>query len=243
MSSKYWALLLILFASVAGGYYWLMQKKQARVEVEMRAWQENAADYLTFEYENVSASWWSDAIYLHQVQVTYPVLMSADQIKVSATPKDDLLQKLHLAVENVNFTLPTVTNEQSWEGDFEFDYQYDADLKQVELHLAPDFPQQFSSDVRLLLLNVTPNINIIFDYADVMLVNLELEIKNDGFFTDYAAWQKLFVTDMQRDAVNHFINDQSTLKIYFAPEYPLPFYRIMDNPKLFWQHPAVEVTN
>ena len=246
MSSKHLFIAFIIIALLgAGGYFWAAEKKQAAVEKAVRTWQEGSIEYLSFDYKAVNSRLWDNTITLEHVQVTYPVLMSINEVQVNPTLENNILEDLYINAHGVNFTVPSMTENQPWQGDLIVDYVYDPDLKEVDLYFAPDFPGLLVGELETSFVNITPSVDIIFNYTDILLQELHLELQNEGLIKSESviAWANTLNNTQQRDAFNNFVQNQQTLNIKFVPEYPVAIHRLLESPMIFWQHPAVEVNS
>lgn len=234
---------VILGVLAAGGYYWLAAAKQMAVEAAVRLWQEDAIDYLSFDYKAVNTHLWDDTITLEQVQVTFPVLMSVDEVKVSSKVANNITAALHLTAIGANFTVPGLTADEPWRGDVDIDYVYAPDLKQIDLSFAPRFPGLLVGSVETTFVDINPTVDIIFNYTDILLLKLQLELQNEGLIknADVLAWANTLNNPQQRDAFVNFLQNEQMLYINFLPEYPISVHHVLENPKIFWQHPATEV--
>lgn len=235
----------------AGGFYLAEHLKLERVDNEVRAWQTRLGDYVTFDYAAISTRLWSDTVSLEDVYITYPILMSMDKLTLISKAGDSVLEKFTLEIEGINFTLPSASDSFPWYGNMQIDYEYDPVQKQMDLQFSPNFPALLKGDVRTTLQGITPDIDLVFNYPNVLLAALRFELQNLGFLQTMGwgntndpqlmNWMTQLTQKNQRQAFEEFWTKGAALDINFSPEYPVPLYRLLENEKLFWQHPAVSM--
>lgn len=252
MRTKFKFISLFLLISVlagAGAFYWAEYRKLEQVDTYVRAWQARMADYLTFDYAAISTRLGPNTVTLEEVYVTYPVLMSVDKLSISPLPEDKTIEKMHITAEGLNFTLPFLTGDSPWYGNVDLDYVYEPARQQLDLLIAADFPRFFQGRVQTTLLEIVPNVDIVFTYPHILLATLNVQLRNQGMLQQAGLGQMSdeallnFLTELasntQRQAMADFWTSQAPLTINFYPEHPVPIFRLLENERLFWQHPAV----
>ena len=244
-------ILLFLSLAAAGGYYWAEHRKLEEVDAQVRAWQARMAEYVTFDYAAISTRLGPNTLTLEQVYVTYPVLMSIDKLSISPLPEKETIEELQITAEGVNFTVPFITGDTPWYGNIVIDYDYDPTLKQMDLLFTTDFPHFLQGKIQSTLLEIIPDVDIVFTYPDILLGTLNFQLQNLGFLQKSGLGQVSdeallaimddLASNEQRQAVADFWTSQTPLQVNFYPEHPVPIYRLIENERLFWQHPAVVV--
>jgi hypothetical protein len=246
-------ILFLLFAVLAGAgaYYWAEYRKLEEVDAHVRAWQSRMAEYITFDYASISTRLGPNTLTLEQVYITYPVLMSIDKLSISPLPENEIIEKLNISAEGVSFTVPALTQDAPWYGNVNVDYKYDPALKQMDLRLATDFPHLIQGKLQTTLLEFIPNVDIVFTYPEVLLGTINFQLNNLGLLQTAGLGQVSdaqllaildeLVSNEQRQAVADFWTSRAPLSVNFYPEHPVPIYRLIENERLFWQHPAVVI--
>ncbi len=233
----------------AGGYYLAEYIKLEQVDNQVKAWKTRLGDYITFEYDVISARLWSNSISLERVLITYPTLMSIEKLTFAPVEIDGELEQLYIDAKGLSFTVPAATDSLAWYGNLQIDYQYDSAKKQIDLTLLSDFPQLLNGEIKTTLQEITPNIDLVFSYPNVLLSSLSVQFQNYGLLqtmgygnsndAELIEWMNQFAQKNQRQAFADFWLKNMPLNIQFSPEYPVPLYRLLENDRLFWQHPAV----
>jgi hypothetical protein len=249
-------LLILIFAALGlVSYYILEYRSLDEVNAKIRSWQASAANYIAFDYSGVSHRLGRNTITLNQVHVTYPILMSIDKLVLHPQEKDGVLVGLQMSGEGVNFTWPGVSGATPWQGDVQVDYQYQLEARQVQLRVMLDFPQQLRGNGTINLSKITPNVDLVFNYPEILLDSMQFKLQNQGIIQAHAAlpsasissdqllmnWMNTLATSQQRQAFAEFWANNALLMVDFQPDKPVPVHRITRNERLLWQHPAIQM--
>lgn len=244
----------ILIIAILGcmAYYWLEYQKLARVEKTVQAWQTSHANSLVFTYHTISARLLSEDIVLENVKVTYPVLLTIDKLNLNLAKKAGNLLSLEFHGEGLNFTWPSLTGNQVWEGNLDINYQYQAEERMVTMAYLVDFPQLILAKGELVFNEITPSVDLLFNYPEVLLSQMQLYLHNRGLIESLLPelggdevllqWMNALANQNQSVALAQFWSKHMPLIVTFQPEQPVPVYRLLHNQRLLWQHPNIVMT-